>query len=211
MVNILSRMKLRYSHISLGLLIFGACTQLAFSQHRLFAAASVANTNSVQQKSNKQPIALNTGDLENVDALMKQLGRMGPEERELGLALLKNARELEARTRREGRKFRRGFSVTAANYGNSAVYYPTTEALLGYAEFRIMAPDDYEVKLRRFKASAKVYRAAIQLGERTGKPLTAQQRRNANESANCLETFIKKPNQKSPPCKLVADALKQKP
>ena len=145
-------------------------------------------------------------DLEDVEALLQQLRRAGPAEEQAATLLLKEAREFLAKGQ---------WGPTATAYGEAALYKPTTQTLIDYATARVMIDrvrpvkqEALDAKLRDFEGAIKLYRVAIDFGERSGMPLSAEQHREVDEKIACLERFSKELNTAQPGCQLVSDALK---
>lgn len=154
----------------------------------------------------KEAVALKQTDLENIEALLEQLKRAGKAEEKASAILLKDAKELSA-------KGQWGAAVKA--YGEAALYKPSSEALTGYATAKVMVDrvrsgkkESLDAKLRDFQGAVKTYRITIDLGERSGTPLSAEQRKDIEDKISCLENFSKNSDTAKPGCQLVTDALK---
>lgn len=158
---------------------------------------------STQEEANNLPYQ---GSLTDVNGLLMQLNKDNPNLHQESQRLLRIA--LDAKNNDD-------WGAAAKGFGESIVFMPTNEALLGYAMSQIMTnvytPDSKEslnAKIRNFQEAIKVYKATVEFGQRSGKALSNDQEKLIKSNVSCLEAFLKSPNTKIAPCDLVSMALK---
>lgn len=163
----------------------------------------VAQDSSNAEKSSGLPYK---GNLLDVDGLLKQLEKRDANLELQSKRLLKVA--LDAQEDND-------WGAAAKGFGESIVFRPTNEALLGYAMSQLMTnvntldqKETLKIKLRNFKEAIKIYQTTTEFSQRSGKPLSNEQKQLVKTNIACLESFLKSPNPKVATCKLVADALK---
>jgi hypothetical protein len=153
----------------------------------------------------KQPKSIVSQDL-NIEELLKQIRFAGSAEEEFAKASLESAKKSGGRDWGKAAKF----------YGESAMFKPSTENLIGYAESSVMTgriggdkKNSLAAKLQDFQRAIKTYRVAILFGKRTNQPLAVNVRQKVDANITCLQAFLKNPDPNSPVCKLVSEALRE--
>jgi hypothetical protein len=197
-------------------LLLSSCTVGSITQLALGEEENTGNTDktndiknkelpNTEQANTEQPKSIVSMDL-NIEDLLKQIRFAGSAEEEFAKASLESAKKSAGQD----------WGKTSKFYGESAMFKPSTENLIGYAESSVMTKrilagkkNSLAAKLRDFQQAVKTYRVAIQLSERTNQPLPVDVRKNVDANITCLEVFIKKPDPKNPICKLVSEALKE--
>lgn len=146
------------------------------------------------------------GDLLNVDGLLQQLDKADTNLEYHSKRLLKVASEAQADS---------DWGAAAKGFGESALFMPSNEALLGYALATIMTnvytldPEEtLKTKLRNFQKAIKIYQVTTQFSQRASKPLSHQQIQLIQTNVACLESFLQSPDPNAKTCKLVTDALR---
>lgn len=164
-----------------------------------------------QAASKQAPICLQPGEDETIDALLMQRERAGTVEKELAEEFMLLARKYESRAERLGKHW----GGAGKAYGEALLCKPTVEALVGSAYVDAMMEvsqptprETLETKLRLMRRAVTRYRLAVDLGDRVGEPMPAEQRKEVEAKIRCLETFVADPDPARPPCPLVEDALR---
>jgi hypothetical protein len=155
----------------------------------------------------KQLVSLNGGDESNIDKLLLQVNRANPENKKLASDLLEDGKKVSAKHKEES--LHGGRSGLSKLFCGSVVNYPTVEALIGCAESLSLADADFDVKVKRFKSASKIYSTALEFSKRIKSPLSPAERQKIEGNIKCLDTFVKKPNPKSPGCELIRLSLKK--
>lgn len=207
---------MRFFRFAVLVFLLAACGQISDEQKAASTSSeNQPSTGSQVNSSESEPLgpALNGGDLSNIDKLLMQIERAGEGNKELASGDLEYGKKAATRAKKEGIEsdfvvFHSGWSVALKLYCSSANSFPTTEALLGCAESMVMADASFDTKLRRFKKASNIYRTILKFSEQTNSPLSPTERQLVEENIQCLDSFLKTPNPKSPGCPLVSDSLK---
>jgi len=153
----------------------------------------------------EQTITLNSGDLSNIDKLLLQVNRSGPQNRALSLRLLEDGIRLAEKDRKGGLHGER--DGLPKLFCASAVGYPTVEGLIGCAESLVIADASFNVKVEKMKDASKIYRATLEFAKRTNYSLPATERQRILDNIKCLDNFVQAPNPNAPSCELIKISL----
>jgi hypothetical protein len=143
--------------------------------------------------------------LDNIDKLLLQVSRATQENKKAGAAALEDGKIVMEKERREG--LHGGRSGLTKIICLSPLDYPTVDGLANCAEAISLTDGNFEGKLKNFKSSAKSYRMALLLSDRTNAPIPAPKRQEIEKNIACLDAFVKAPNPKKPGCELVRVSL----
>jgi hypothetical protein len=175
-----------------------SCTKAETIKTKAESPQASAPSFSADTSSNvtKSRIALNDGDLNNIDKLLLQVNRANQANKDLAAKALERGREAMEQERQKGLHGRR--SGLFKTFCAAALNYPTVEALTGCAEAISLTDGNFESKLKNFKSSSKLYRTALLFSDRTNAPLPSAERQKVEKNIACLDAFVKAPNIETP-------------
>jgi hypothetical protein len=146
-------------------------------------------------------------DLVNIDKLLLQVNRANQTTKKLASGLLEDGKRLAKQDRKEGLHGQR--SGLPKLFCGSAVSYPTVDALTGCAESLVIHDGGFDVKVGNMRLASDIYRATLEFGDRTNKPISGAERQKILDNIKCLDAFVKTPDPKSPGCELIRISLKK--
>jgi hypothetical protein len=204
--NMLDKTKVLFIIVSLTLCIV-SCTKAETIKTKAESPQASVPSSAADTSSNvtKPRIALNDGDLNNIDKLLLQVNRANQTNKDLAAKALEGGRETMEQDRREG--LHGGRSGLFKTFCAAALNYPTVDALTGCAEAISLTDGNFEAKVKNFKSSSKLYRTALLFSDRTNAPLPAAERQKIQENIACLDAFVKTPNPGTPGCELIRVSL----
>jgi hypothetical protein len=146
------------------------------------------------------------GSLTNVDGLLGQLKKTDSSLLKTSKETIKHALDAQA----DG-----DWGAAAKGFGESIVFMPTNEGLLGYALSTVMTnvesptPEEtLNTKLRNFREAIEIYKTTIEFSRRSGKPLSDEQQKLIKRNLACLEKHLNSPDPKAKTCELISKAFK---
>jgi hypothetical protein len=204
--NMLDKTKVRFIIVALTLCIV-SCTKAETIKTKAESPQASAPSSAADTSFNvtKPRIALNDGDLNNIDKLLLQVNRANQANKDLATKALEGGREAIEKDRHEG--LHGGRSGLFKTFCAAALNYPTVEALTGCAESISLTDGNFEAKLKNFKSSSELYRTALLFSDRTNAALPAAERQKIEKNIACLDAFVKTLNPEAPGCELVRVSL----
>jgi hypothetical protein len=148
-------------------------------------------------------------DLENIASVLTQLKQMNEQEKKDAQLIIADIEEMM-----KGSQW--NWSGVSKQYAEAAIRVPSPINLSKAAQSLAMINRDSEpsnrqetlsIKLKDWKRAVNIYKVALEVSKQPGQSLPSSKSKAIQGDIRCLESFIKKPDLKMPPCPLIKDAL----